>query len=121
MMDEILLEFGGIVYYIDFDGLSKLVTYEDSTSSDETVEQETKTTNINGGTEKVEATIRKYPRGREIDISKYETYRTMLEILLTSVDESDDALGPERGLKSTSLAFKIAFNTLVQYGVLKQL
>jgi hypothetical protein len=120
-MDEILLEFGGIVYYIDFDGLSNLVKYEDDNKSTETVEEEIKTTNLTGGVEKVETTIRKYPKGKEIDISRYETCRTMLEILLTSVEESDDALGPERGLKTTSLAFKIAFNTLVQYGVLKQL
>jgi hypothetical protein len=120
-MDEILLEFGGIIYYIDFDGLSNLVKYEDSNNSEESIEKETKTTNINGGTEKVEATVRQFPKGKEIDISRYETYRAMLEILLTNVDESDDSLGPERGLKTTSLAFKIAFNTLVQYGVLKQL
>ena len=84
-------------------------------------ETETKTTYIQGGVEKTEITERSYYKGREIDISRYETYRTLMEILLTYNEESDDALGPEKALHSTPLPFKIAFNTLVKYGILKEL
>lgn len=120
-MDEILLEYGGVAYYIDFDGLTELVKYEDDEPKDKTVDTEERVININGGTERVESITKTQPKGREIDISRYETCRTLLEILLSSVEPSDDSLGVERGLKDEPLSFKIAFNTLVKYGVLKEL
>jgi hypothetical protein len=120
-MEDIILEFGGIAYYLDFDGLENILKPDADLESGEIEESETKTTYIQGGIEKTEVIIKKYHKGKEIDISKYETYRTLIEILLSYNEESDDTLGPERGLNSTPLPFKIAFNTLVKYKVLKEL
>lgn len=120
-MEDIVLEFGGVAYYLDFDGLQNLLKVDDGLESDEIDETETTTTFFQGGLEKTEITVRKYPKGKEIDISKYETYRSLVEILLTFHDESDDSLGTERALSGASLPFKIAFNTLVKYGILKEL
>ena len=120
-MEDIILEFGGVAYYLDFDGIQNILKSDEDLESGEVIETDTKTTNINGGVEKVEITTRQYHKGREIDISKYETYRTLIEILLTFQDDGDDSLGTERALSSAPLPFKIAFNTLVKYGVLKEL
>jgi hypothetical protein len=120
-MEEIILEFGGIAYYLDFDGLENILKPDADLESGEIEETESKVTYIQGGVEKTEMIVKKYHKGKEIDISKYETYRTLLEILLSYNEESDDTLGLERGLNSTPLPFKIAFNTLVKYKVLREL
>lgn len=120
-MEETVLNYGGTAYYLDLDGLQNMLKGDEDLEPGETEETETKVTYIQGGVEKTEVTTRKYGKGREIDISKYETYRTLLEILLTYSDDGDDTLGIERGFKEAPLSVKIAFNTLVKYGVLKEL
>lgn len=120
--EDILLEIAGVVYYIDFDNIEKILTSTDSDlEAKEMEETETKTTYINGGIEKTEITTKKYHKGREVDLSRYETYRTLLEILVTNNEELDTSMGLELGMKSAPLSFKVAFNTLVKYGILKQL
>ena len=121
-MEEIILEFGGVAYYLDFDGIENILKSDSILESGEIDETETTNTYIQGGLQKTEVTVRKYHKGKEIDISRYETYRTLIEILLTyHNDGDDDSLGVERGLRGSPLPFKIAFNTLVKYGVLKEL
>jgi hypothetical protein len=120
-MEDILLEFGGISYYIDFDGLSNILKNDPELEQKEAKETETKTTYIQGGVEKTEVIERTYYKGLEIDISRYETFRALFEILLTHNEESDTTLGAERALNDAPLSFKLAFNTLVKYGILKQL
>jgi hypothetical protein len=44
----------------------------------------------------------------------------MVEILLDFEDESDASLGAERALEKTPLSYKLAFNTLYNYGILKE-
>ena len=86
-MEDIILEFGGVAYYIDFDSLKNILYSDEKFESNEIEETETTTTYIQGGVEKTEVIIRKYPRIREIDIPRYETYRALIEILLTYQDE----------------------------------
>ena len=61
-------------------------------------------------------------RIREVNAAKYDLLRTMIEVILdvTDSDEIDDTLGADRGLEKGSLSFKIAFNTLYDYGILKE-
>jgi hypothetical protein len=120
--DDILLEVAGVAYYIDFDNIEKMLTSIDSDLEAKDIEDTiTKTINTNGAIERVEIETRKYHKGREVDLSRYETYRTLLEIVLSYNDDSDDALGLEMSMKDAPISFKIAFNTLVKYGILKQL
>jgi hypothetical protein len=47
--------------------------------------------------------------------------RLMMEILMDGTEETDDdTLGADRALEKTSLSYKIAFNTLYNYGILKE-
>lgn len=120
--EDIILEFGGVAYYIDFNGIDNMLKSDDPDLESKDVEEsETETTYINGGVEKTTVKTRGYHKSREIDLSRYETYRTLLEILLTYNEEDDASLGVERSLLKTPLSFKIAFNTLVKYGILKSL
>ena len=44
-----------------------------------------------------------------------------LEIILTYNEEVDDAMGLERALVDTTIPFKVAFNTLLNYEILKEI
>ena len=122
MEEDIVLEFGGVAYYIDFDGIDNILKSGDPDLDSKDIEEtETETTYVNGGVEKTTIKTRGYHKGREVDLARYETYRTLIEILLTYNEEDDGSLGVERGLIKTPLPFKIAFNTLVKYGILREL
>jgi hypothetical protein len=47
---------------------------------------------------------------------KYDILRTMLDVVDVT-EEIDETLGAEMGLEKSSLSFKIAFNTLYEYGI----
>ena len=57
----------------------------------------------------------------EINVFKYELLKMMLDRVLSEIDEigEDDVLS---SLKQTpgSLSFNIAFNTLIQYGIINE-
>jgi hypothetical protein len=44
----------------------------------------------------------------------------MLDVVLDVTEEIDETLGAEMGLEKSSLSFKIAFNTLYEYGIIKE-
>lgn len=57
----------------------------------------------------------------EINIFKYEIIKMMIERVLDEFDDEtdDDVLSSIKG-KKTSLSFNLAFNTLYQYGIIKE-
>jgi len=71
-------------YYLDIDRLEECVNIEKLTTTAET----------------------------QVNLVRYEMYKTMVEILMTESEEVDETLGT----KSTSLSipFKLAFNTLIK-------
>lgn len=117
-----MIEFGGSIYYIDLDALEKTIKPNGVDPTEKVVEREEKVyADAEGkisGSEIVEVSRE---RGREIDGAKYEMIRLMMEILMDGTEEIEDAtLGVERALGKTSLSYKIAFNTLYNYGILKE-
>ena len=68
-----------------------------------------------------ETTVTTSLRGKEIDAPKYDILRMLIEVLIDyDDDESDTSLGSERALEKTPLSYKLAFNTLFNYGILKE-
>ena len=117
-----MIEFGGVIYYIDMDALDKALVPKGYKPTDEIKNTYVKTYIneegiITGKEETVESTI----RGKEIDGPKYEIFRTMIELLLDfqDEDEEDASLGAERALSKKPLSYQLAFNTLYNYGILK--
>jgi hypothetical protein len=116
-----MIEFGGILYYIDVNALDKAITPTNVKPTDKITMTETKVVK-NGegviiGTEEVQTSSL---RGKEIDGAKYDIIRMMLETLIDYDEETDDSLGADRALEKTPLAYKLAFNTLYNYGILKE-
>lgn len=81
-------------YYVDFDEIEKVVNLE-IIQSGGTVEQ-------------------------QIKFVKYDVVKMMLETVLTEREDVDDSIGIT-GAKQTSIPFKISFNTLLKYKILKKL
>ncbi len=114
-----MIEFGGIIYFIDLKQLDKAITPDPKWETKKITEIEVKTvTDSEGkvvGTEKLEKTFNK---GKEIDAVKYEVLRQCIEVLIDYDAETDESLGAERALGSTPLSYKLAFNTLIKEGIL---
>lgn len=123
-MEENYLDFGGSIYYIDLSAFDKLLTIDGLLEPKNVVE--TETTIAYGEKNKVlekAVTTRESQKNKEINIATYETVRMLLEIILTfsEGEDVDNALGSHRALQASTLSFKIAFNTLLKYGIIKEL
>lgn len=116
-----MLEIGGVIYSINLEALDELITSK-TTGDGKVIETETKKITHKDPTKNSTTKITKeYDRVREIDMAKYETIRVLFEVVLSMQDEIDDGLGVERALDSTTLPFKLSFNTLLQYGIIKEI
>jgi hypothetical protein len=77
-------------YYLDIDKLEESVNIEKSSVSAET----------------------------QVNLVKYEMYKTMVEILMTESEEVDETLGTKSS--NLSIPFKIAFNTLINKKIINK-
>ena len=116
-----MLEIGGVEYTIDLDALDALITSKPHDNK-MVVEKEFKQIlDEKGELIGSEAYTKEYERLREIDMAKYETIRVLFEVILSTNEEVDDDLGVERGLGKLPLPFKLSFNTLINYGIIKEI
>ena len=106
-MDNLLLEICGKELFFDIDKLSDICKIED-------VETDEDTSKI----------VEKLPLmenlGTQIDVTKYEMYREMIGALLMYNEQIDNKMGMV-GLNNTTVPFKLAYNTLLMKGILKEL
>jgi hypothetical protein len=110
-MDNLLLEIGGKELYLDIDRLSEIVR----------IEQEPLPITVNEGKDDVDI---EEPisdtGGLHIDVTKYEMYREMIVGIMMYNEEVDNKMGIV-ALNNATIPFKIAFNTLLMKGILKEL
>lgn len=116
-----MIEFGGNTYYIDIDVLNDTITPKTDGSKQSSTHTKTYLDGL-GTIISVEVDESSHERVTEVSAAKYDIIRTMLDVVLdiTDADEVDDTMGAERGLEKTTISFKIAFNTLYHYGILKE-
>jgi hypothetical protein len=116
-----MIEFGGIIYYIDIDALDKAITPKGSKPTDMvTLFEKKEVFGPDGVSNGVELNETKSVRGKEIDGPKYDVIRMMIEVLIDYDEETDTTMGVDRALGKTPLSVKLAFNTLYNYGILKE-
>jgi hypothetical protein len=77
-------------YYLDIDRLEECVNIEKLTTTAET----------------------------QVNLVRYEMYKTMVEILMTESEEVDETLGTKSS--SLSIPFKLAFNTLINKKIINK-
>jgi len=106
-MDNLLLEICGKELFFDIDKLSDICKIEDIEEDGEDPKD-----------------VEKLPlmenMGMQIDVTKYEMYREMMGTLLMYQEQIDNKMGMV-GLNSTTVPFKLAYNTLLMKGILKEL
>lgn len=116
-----MIEFGDKIYFIDINALDRVICPDKNWATKKITDVEVKTVKDEKGnivgTETIEKT---YNKGKEIDGAKYDVLRMCIEILIDYDEESDDTLGSERALSKTPLSYKLAFNTLMNEGILKE-
>ena len=63
------------------------------------------------------------PKGEDNEVSinlpKFEFFKLMLDVCLGYAEEVDDSLG-QLGLNKTTIPFRLAINTLIEYKILKK-
>ncbi len=114
-----MIEFGGITYYIDIKAFDEAVALKHNNETITTI-HEKKTLNHENVVIETKVYKTTNDREREVNTARYEILRTMLEVLVDTTEEFDDSLGIDRALESSSIGFKLAFNTLLNYGILKE-
>ena len=77
-------------YYLDIDRLEECVNIEKLSTTAET----------------------------QVNLVRYEMYKTMVEILMTESEEVDETLGAKSS--SLSIPFKLAFNTLINKKIINK-
>jgi hypothetical protein len=80
-------------YFIDIDKVQEIISIPDKTS---------------GETE------------QNVSLVKFELVKTMIDVLMTESEEIDENLGV-KGSTNLSIPFKLAFNTLLVHGILKNI
>jgi hypothetical protein len=118
-----MIEFGGIIYQLDLDALNEAIKIKGHNPKDVIMERVVKTyTDEKGeltGSEILE-TFRE--RGLDIDSTKYDVLRMLIDVIMDDLDdEPDDSLGTDRALNKKTVSYRIAFNTLKQYNILKEI
>lgn len=125
------LEFGGNAFYIELNSILETIKIEPNVEIPEplpVVEPKS------GKKPKVKKLVEPEPSIEEeilegmsdmggavqIDISKWEILKLMLEVIMTNQNDVDDKLGMTGLNNGTSIPFKIAFNTLLRYDILKE-
>jgi len=96
-----MLNFLGENYYLDIDELEKQVSYEKSVLP----------VSFTGDTEQSQE--------QQISVTRYDTFKSLIEVILTEREELDESLGIH-GAKDLTIPFKIAFNTLLINKIIKK-
>jgi len=86
-----MLDVLGKLYYVDFSEIENVINMPESTNEEMT-----------------------------INIVSYDIIKMMIEVIITEREEVDETLGIHSANK-LSIPFKIAFNTLLRYNILKSL
>ena len=115
-----MIEFGDTTFYIDINQLDKIVSKNNNKKTDKKSVQLKKVFDSDGNVSYTEELTTIIEEEGEINPVKFEIINLMLDVVMATKDEMDTSLGVERALENTDLPFKIAFNTLYNYNIIKE-
>lgn len=119
--DEIpeLFEIAGNKYYFDLDQLSQFIRIEKPESVDDILGEVKKEMEKNDSEEE-EDSIPMDAYTQIIDVTKWETTKVMIESVLNEQGPVDEAMGYTKLSTQLSIPFKLSFNTLLKYQIIKE-
>ena len=123
-----LFEIAGVKYYFDLDQLTQFIRIEKPESVDDILgeakkelvknTEDTEDSEDSENEELVEPELEGY--SQIIDITKWETTKVMIETVLTEQGPIDEAMGRTKLSNQLSIPFKLSFNTLLKYQIIKE-
>ena len=127
------LEFGGNAFYINLDAIldSIRIDYVDQPPIQELPQPEVTVKKSRKGKKEEpipsiepineqSEIIPEQNNGIQVDISKWEILRLMIDAIMNTNTDVDDKLGMAGLNNNSSIPFKIAFNTLLKYNILQE-
>jgi hypothetical protein len=105
-----LFSIAGGDYYFDLDELSEFVRVDKPGSVEALL----------GSTKEEEEENPEEIYSQVIDLTKWETTKVMIESVLTESEPVDEAMGLSRLSSQLSIPFKLSFNTLLKYKIIKK-
>ena len=103
----------GNQFYFDLDELSQFIRIEKDGVDD-----------ILGGQEEIKEENKEnsdsISEGQVIDLSKWETIKVMIESVLSETGHVDEAMGITKLGEQLSIPFRLSFNTLLNYKIIKE-
>jgi hypothetical protein len=112
-----LFDIAGGKYYFDLNELSQFIRIEKSETVDDILGEAKKELVEN---ESEEDEILPDPYSQIIDVTKWETTKVMIESVLTEHGQVDEKMGFAKLSDQLSIPFKISFNTLLKYKIIKE-
>lgn len=112
----------GSQYYFDLDELSEFIRIEKNETVDDILgdtkndEEEEKENSEEKDSKELEPPI----EGQIIDLTKWETIKVMIESVLSENSPVDEAMGRTKLGEQLSIPFRLSFNTLLNYKIIKE-
>lgn len=113
-----LFDIAGSKYYFDLDQLSQFIRIEKPESVDDILGEVKKEMESNESEEEESTPMDAYTQ--IIDVTKWETTKVMIESVLNEQGPVDEAMGYTQLSKQLSIPFKLSFNTLLKYQIIKE-
>jgi len=105
----------GNQYYFDLDELSNFIRIEKNESVDDLLGEREKKEEV----EKEEESLEQI-EGQIVDLTKWETIKVMIESVLSENGPVDEAMGRTKLGEQLSIPFRLSFNTLLNYKIIKE-
>jgi hypothetical protein len=120
--DEIpdLFPIAGSNYYFDLDELSQSIRIERTESIDDILGEAKKKLKKNKEEDDEETEDEIEPYSQIIDITKWETLKVMIDAVLNEAAPVDEAMGFNKLAEQLSIPFRLSFNTLIKYKIIKE-
>jgi len=113
-----LFDIAGNRYYFDLDELSQFIRIEKPESVDDILGEVKKELEDEESSESDDPRLEAYHQ--IIDVTKWETTKVMIESVLNEQGPIDEAMGYTQISKQLSIPFKLSFNTLLKYKIIKE-
>ena len=109
----------GVEFTIDLDAMTGLVTIN-SDDKEKCLSESTTIENFDSENKLIGRTVttNTYNNEKQVDTTRYDVIRTMLDIILMYDSVLDDKLGYLRAFEELPINVKIAMNTLLKYKIL---
>lgn len=114
-----LFPIAGGNYYFDLNELSQFIRIEKTESVDDILGEAEKELNQNKKEDDEEEEVIE-PYTQIIDVTKWETIKVMVEAVLSETGPLDEAMGYKKLAEQLSIPFRLSFNTLIKYKIIKE-